>query len=380
MWVRSEFFGDADDKLMWLQHDCYWSTLSLINTKILEATGITLPPDIDHRDFQRAHDLLAACFRYEFKENIGYKKLSVDNILGKTIETIQPRHDQEVVWAWLNWLERTLLITEIENAYKLALQSYEFQKYSVEIRTLEKVITNNFDNIQWLDIDQPSLIEPKRVSTTKCNGVKTKKVTSAREKAKAELAILKKQKQIIAKSISELKKIGVKDQYFPTMEITWAAGAFEVTKSGWSKVTKFEYDDRKEQLLPKLPEGGGCIYVLGINGRPELCKIGFTTLSAHERASHYGRKYDLDLFVCEIHDTPDARALERIMHSEFSDHQYIVGNAKEVFSVTPAYASEKLREYLPTVSNEARQRELQWLILEKLLTDSKILKLSYNAD
>ena len=379
MWVQSEFFNDEDVRLMWLQHDCYWDTLRLINWQIRDASGVILPPKIDHRDLQRAHDLLAACFRHEFKEKIGYKKLSVDNILGKTIETIQPRQDQEVIWEWINWLKKTLLITEIADAYKLALQSYTYQIHSTEIKDLENAIISKFHEVPWLHVTKSHITGRKRVSTVMRAGVKAKKTLSADEKVKIELSILKKQKKTIAKSISQLQKQGIQDQGFQ-LEINWPTGAFRASKTGWSKVTKFEYEHRKEQLLPKLPEGGGCVYVLGINGRPDLCKIGFTTLSAHQRANHYGRKHDLDLFVCEIHDSPDARALEKVLHDEFSDHRYEIGKATEVFSITPADAGEKLRAYLPTVSKLARQRELQWLFLEKLLTDSKILKLSFKLN
>ena len=378
MWVQSEFVDDEDDRLMWLQHDCYWNTLRLINSQIQDTSGVILPPKIDHRDFQRAHDLLAACFRHEFKAKIGYKKLCVDNILGKTIETIQPKHDQEVIGEWVNWLKKTLLITEIANSYKSALQGYVYQTHSTEIIELENAILSKFHQVPWLDVAKPKLMGGKKVGTIMRKGVKAKKTISADEKVKIELSVLKKQKQIIAKSISQLQKQGIYDQGFH-LEINWPVEAFRVSKTGWSKVTKFEYEYRKEQLLPKLPEGGGCVYVLGINGRPDLCKIGFTTLSAHQRANHYGRKHEIDLFVCEIHDSPDARALEKVMHDEFSDHRYEIGKATEVFSITPADAGEKLRAYLPKVSKQARQRELQWLLLEKLLTDSKILKLSVKA-
>ena len=123
MWVQSEFDGDEDSRLMWLQHDCYWSTLRFIFVQIRDASSIELPIEIDHRDFQRSHDLLAACFRYDFKQNSGYTKLSADDILGKTIETEQQKRDQEIVSEWLNWLQNVVASEPISRSYKRALNT-----------------------------------------------------------------------------------------------------------------------------------------------------------------------------------------------------------------------------------------------------------------
>ena len=150
--------------------------------------------------------------------------------------------------------------------------------------------------------------------------------------------------------------------------------AFHTNRSGWSKVDRYDYKWRKKQLEKRLPNGGGCCYVLGILGNPKLCKIGFTTLSAHERALEYGKEYDLKFFVYDTIPSKNAAALENSAHRYFRPHHYDYRGSKEIFSIDPVSASRKIRQLEPTMGVKFLQREMQWLSLQAILANVKIAK------
>lgn len=165
--VIEAYEGDKDDKLAWLQHDCYYSSLRTIRrhaltsaeepTKsLLVATG-----SIDHRTLQNGHDDLAAAFRHHFKIYSGYKKTNEDDFFGQRHTNSRQKTDVEIIDEWQNWLENWLKNKkEIGEAIaQVVLNQNNEEGYAAE-RKLRHLIRLEFQQIDWIDPTQP----PKKKS------------------------------------------------------------------------------------------------------------------------------------------------------------------------------------------------------------------------
>lgn len=124
----------------------------------------------------------------------------------------------------------------------------------------------------------------------------------------------------------------------------------------------------------KLSDGAGCVYILGIIGKEHLCKIGFTSLSVHERAKDYGKTYGLRFYVVHVISSENAKALEQRVHEQISWARYPYKGSKEIFEITPNKADQLVRSLEPSTSHELINRELQWLYLELLKKQAKKAK------
>ena len=123
MWVFTCFDGDYDEEVAWKQHDVYRDALGIIvqtcNLFALRARALlddTDHPDwgtvgtFDHRTLQRAHDLLAAVWRFRYDAR--QFELSVDPRHPCWVRPLVDReapvksHDllAEVPARWLGWL------------------------------------------------------------------------------------------------------------------------------------------------------------------------------------------------------------------------------------------------------------------------------------
>ena len=156
-------FEDDDVRLAWIQHDCYWQTLHLIRQIIVIYYNALCPISIDHRAIQNSHDILAAVFRYDFKNSCGYEIFYTDNILGKSLTTAQQKSDSEIVAEWENWL-RDLLSKEHE-ILKNFNDIYENQTipgvYKFEEK-LEVLLLKKFADIPWTGHLHNAINTPQR--------------------------------------------------------------------------------------------------------------------------------------------------------------------------------------------------------------------------
>ena len=308
MWVYSKFQGDMDKKIMLIQHDCYWSTLSLIRNLIKRNFHKTNPsefielPNIDHRTIQSAHDILAAAFRYNFKYSSTHDKRIEDKILGVSLQWTHPKENNDIIQEWHGWLEGCFdggneIIAEFITIY---LNQNSSIGYEAEDR-LEALIIQKFPNVPWNEVEAKNVDD--EISNEQFKNFTHKKIAvdlnNKRTEFPKKVEILEAEHEEIIRSIERLKENGVDDNYFPLGELNWLPKAFNPNHTGWSDCSKYNYKHRKAQLDPRLPIGAGYIYVLGVLGSPNLSKIGYTTLSAHQRAKDYGKVYDLNLFVYE---------------------------------------------------------------------------------
>lgn len=383
MWMYPRFDGDDDKKLMLIQHDCYWSsTLQLFHQCVEGQTEVNLPWKIDHRTIQDAHDLFAAAFRYDFKNSSGYEKTSEDIILGLAHQSSRQKTEDEIINDWHDWLTNALdgedkIISELQTIY---MNQNVAIGYEAEDK-LRVLIIQKFSHLNWCDSDlnrepwSPENVENKKVDE---KIIHKKKIIAFLNnfgtKQPDDIEIFKAELDEIKRSQKNLEELGVYDYYAPPEYIDWMPHAFYKNRSGWSKVDRYDYKWRKKQLENRLPNGEGCCYVLGISANPKLCKIGFTTLSAHERALEYGKEYDLKFFVYDIIPSKNAAALENMAHRYFGAHHYDYRGSKEIFSIDPVAASRKIRQLEPTIGVEFLQREMQWLSLQAILTNVKIAK------
>ena len=151
--VLFEFNGDDDDRLAWLQHDCYfenWSSLRLIRSAVGNATGKDFGFKLDHRDFQRSHDLLAGAFRYEFKTGSSYEKSCVDVIFDNPIITKQRKSDVDIIVEWREFLSNTLVSQPILKRFERAFDHYSSENFSSLQFELERSIFVYFQNVPWV--------------------------------------------------------------------------------------------------------------------------------------------------------------------------------------------------------------------------------------
>lgn len=151
--VLHEFDGDDDNRLAWLQHNYYfenWSSLRLIRSAVGNATGKDFGFRVDHRDFQRSHDLLAGAFRYEFKTRSSYEKSCVDVILDIPIKTKQPKSDVDLIIEWREWLSNTLISQPILKRFERAFEHYSSENFGPRQFKLERSIFVYFQNVPWV--------------------------------------------------------------------------------------------------------------------------------------------------------------------------------------------------------------------------------------
>ena len=188
------------------------------------------------------------------------------------------------------------------------------------------------------------------------------------------LELLQAELNALTEKIRALEEMGVNDYYSPTMLFEAGADTFLPDKSGWSYFNRFTYKDRKKQFEPRLPKGAGIVYVLGVVGNPGLSKIGFTTITAHDRALDYGKVHDLDLFVYDQVSCSDAKALEKLVHQKLKNHRHDHNNSRELFSITPKFAASEIRNLEPSASPEVLSRDLQWLHLQSCLSMARLAK------
>lgn len=159
--VFEVYDGDKDNKLAWLQHDCYYSSLSIMRShaltsaeeptkSLLAATG-----SIDHRTLQNGHDDLAAAFRHHFKTCSGYTITNQDSFFGQHHTNSRQKTDFELIDEWQNWLENWLKDkTEIGEAIaRVVLNQNNEEGYAAE-RELRHLIRLEFSQIGWIDPTQ----------------------------------------------------------------------------------------------------------------------------------------------------------------------------------------------------------------------------------
>lgn len=155
--VFQQFDGDDDTKLMWIQHDCYGSSLSLMRKHAERSVSEAIRSElkdiggIDHRTLQNAHDVLAAAFRHHFHGCSGYKKVTVDKIFGMLHQNKAQKTDMDIVHEWQDWLEQNLE-NEIEigqEISKIMLNQNTNLGYKYEDK-LKQLIHEKFDYISWI--------------------------------------------------------------------------------------------------------------------------------------------------------------------------------------------------------------------------------------
>ncbi len=385
--VITMYKGDADTALSWMQHDCYWHTIEVIREILKDSLKDLKLPNLDHRTVQNFHDILAAGFRYAFHKSSGYKKASQDVILGKDLVTHQIKKESEIIYEWHNWLKNNLvgenqILKELVNVYfnQNTLAGYEFEK-KVEFLLLKK-----FEYIPWIGLFQEKL----NVSNFGYSSEKSEekhyvnKSEDLNKNSLSKLDILNLELDQLNKNIKSLKEKGAEDTYDGSNQdgvaplINWNTEAFFRTRSGWSYYDEDEYKNRKNQLERKLLEGAGCVYVLGVIGKDNLCKIGFTNLAVHKRAKDYGSKYGLSFYVVDVISSDNAKALEKRVHELISSSQFQFKGAKEIFELSPDLASQRVRSLEPSTGRELINRELQWLLLEVLKKKSQQAKEVWN--
>ena len=386
--MYSRFEGDNDQNLMLIQHDCYWSsTLSLMlqiiekNLSQLRSTHPNLPSSIDHRTIQDAHDLLAAAFRYNFKNSSGYKKHSEDTFFGLAHHSVRQKTQNEIISEWHCWLAEALegeneIISEFQTVW---LNQNVATGYEAE-DNLRGLIIQKFSHIKWCHSDlerepwSPVDLKMKTVDEKIQNKNIIEHLQNPGATQPNKIDIFKAELDEIHRSKKLLEDNGVNDEYTPPEYIDWMPDAFYENRSGWSKVYRYDYKWRKQQLEKCLPEGAGCCYVLGVLNEPNLSKIGFTSISAYDRALDYGKEYDLKFFVYDIIPSKNAAALEKRAHEGFKSYHYNHLGSKEIFSIDPVTASRQIRQLEPNVEDAFLQREMQWLSLREILTNVKIAK------
>lgn len=154
--VYSQFEGDEDKKLMWLQLDCYHSSLTLIRKLTEQSVGeqtrtqLTKISAIDHRTLQAVHDIFAAAFRYDFHNISGYQKITEHEVLGMVHENKTQKTEIEIRDEWYNWLEH-LLENQPEICKQLAkiiLNQNSTEGYEAEDKASE-MARANFSYISW---------------------------------------------------------------------------------------------------------------------------------------------------------------------------------------------------------------------------------------
>ena len=108
MIVGKRFHGDDDNDVMWLQHDVYNEALGIISGICQEYTNLAHrilddnPPRLeaitsyDHRTLQRAHDTIAAAWRYRCLPSLRQMELALD---------CEHRKCPDFAGHWLKWLE-----------------------------------------------------------------------------------------------------------------------------------------------------------------------------------------------------------------------------------------------------------------------------------
>ena len=162
MIVSGKYEGDTDTRLMWLQHDCYHSSLQIMwqhaETSAEEPIKSRLAGvnEIDHRTLQDGHDILAAAFRHYFKMFSSYEKTTQDNFFGQTHVNYRQKKDFEIIGEWQNWLE-IWLIDKIEIGETIAsvmLNQNNEQGYAAEDK-LGDLIRLEFGEIGWYCLSQP---------------------------------------------------------------------------------------------------------------------------------------------------------------------------------------------------------------------------------
>ena len=108
MIVGSCFRGDSDEEVMLLQHDVYYQALGIISGTCQEHTNLAhrilddrwdeweFVNRYDHRTLQRAHDTIAAAWRFRCLPSVRQIKLPTDH-----------EHEEvpDFVGHWLDWLQ-----------------------------------------------------------------------------------------------------------------------------------------------------------------------------------------------------------------------------------------------------------------------------------
>lgn len=112
MIVSSLFQGDDGDDVMWIQHDVYNEALGIISGtcqeymnlahRILddEQPKLEVIASYDHRTLQRAHDTIAAAWRFRYLPSVRQMEFPLDLEHGQC---------PDFAGHWLKWLEEEVI-------------------------------------------------------------------------------------------------------------------------------------------------------------------------------------------------------------------------------------------------------------------------------
>ena len=185
------------------------------------------------------------------------------------------------------------------------------------------------------------------------------------------LTLLKESEQRLASEVELGEDLGC---------INWGPEAFTTDYTGWSPFLRHEYKSLKAAVSKKLPAAAGFCYVLGVVGKDEYCKIGFTKFNARKRAEEYGREHALDLYVFDSVYSKSAAALEKLVHQKLACSRVLGVKAQELFKITPEEASVLIRSEKPGIVRNINIREARELKKQEILLDVKISKMRFEID